>query len=103
MRSERRELHATACRERNGARVDFGHSPRELDAEPFASRFRGADRVSIAFGYPDHDDATADAAGARGVVETERLLSVLVKVPKAELDKQLAKRKAKKRARKRKK
>ena len=38
-----------------------------------------------------------------GVAETERLLSVLVKVPKAELDRQLAKRKTKKRAKKRKK
>ena len=38
-----------------------------------------------------------------GVAETEQLLRVLVKVPKAELDKQLAKRKTKKRAKKRKK
>lgn len=33
-----------------------------------------------------------------GVAETERLLSVLVRVPKRELDARLAKRKAKKRA-----
>jgi hypothetical protein len=39
----------------------------------------------------------------QGVAENERLLSVLVKVPKAELDKQLAKRKPKKGAKKRKK
>jgi hypothetical protein len=38
-----------------------------------------------------------------GVEANERLLGVLVRVPKAELDKQLAKRKAKKRAKKRKK
>lgn len=38
-----------------------------------------------------------------GVAETERLLRVLVKVPKAELDKQLAKRKPRKRTKKRKK
>ena len=38
-----------------------------------------------------------------GVAENEWLLSVLVRVPKAELDKRLAKRKAKKRAKKRKK
>lgn len=38
-----------------------------------------------------------------GIHETESLLRVLVKVPKAELDKQLAKPKPKKKARKRKK
>jgi hypothetical protein len=39
----------------------------------------------------------------QGVAENERLLSVLVKVPKRELDARLAKRKAKKRAKKRRK
>lgn len=38
-----------------------------------------------------------------GIAETERLLGVLVKVPKHELDKQLAKRKPRKRTKKRKK
>lgn len=38
-----------------------------------------------------------------GIAETESLLRVLVKVPKKELDAQLAKRKTKKRAKKRRK
>lgn len=38
-----------------------------------------------------------------GIAETEQLLKTLVRVPKAELDKQLAKPKPKKKSRKRKK
>lgn len=38
-----------------------------------------------------------------GVKETEQLLSILVRVPKKELDARLAKRKTKKRSKKRKK
>jgi hypothetical protein len=54
----------------DGARIDLAHSARELDLQSTSSRFGRRQRVCVAVGNPNKDDAPADPGGSHGVAKS---------------------------------
>src|SRR5438552_18859355 len=75
MRGQRRKLDAAALGQRDRARINLRHAPREFDRQALAARFRAAQDVLIVLGNTDDDEPAADARAARGVAETVRRVS----------------------------
>ena len=55
--------------QRDGSRVDFLHPAGELDRQPASPRLGGGQRVEVAVGDADEDDATANPRRGDGVAE----------------------------------